>query len=421
MAIPSVIQGTVEVEGKVFELDSPKGAAWLETIGSFRFEPSGDGKPCTIRREPSGYWYGCRKVAGKVRKKYIGKSSEVSVAKLEGIATALEVPSVSRVNKVAEVAQEVAQDTQVAEKVAEVAQDRLTALELEVANLRKALEALREALPGKSEGLGDSPELLKPDEVTDGELQIELGNLRTENESLHQKLAKSRDVIEALNWGTEALNEQLVTANQTIESLKQELAENTRYYTARLNEAGATLGTFKDKLEAAQAKNQRLQNDLGNSQAEVIELRSQLEKERASQEEVEAELADLAQLKKQVKEDAAEVHREGKAIEVERIRWQRELSDARAELADAKATILNQGNKIRELERGYTFKPNPAERRLRLEIGELHEQLSDLKQKSASAGDLPEAADLLNQLKAKRKKSTATLGDVEKILEILEG
>jgi chromosome segregation ATPase len=83
--------------------------------------------------------------------------------------------------------------------------------------------------------------------------------------------------------------------DEKIESLKEELAENTRYYVARLNEAGATIGTFKDKLEALQAKKQRLQNDLGNSQAEVIELRLQLEKERASREEIEAERFSLKQ------------------------------------------------------------------------------------------------------------------------------
>jgi chromosome segregation ATPase len=137
--------------------------------------------------------------------------------------------------------------------------------------------------------LSNSPELLKPDAVvTDGELQIEIGNLRAENESLRQKLAESQDTIEVLNRGTEALNEQLATANQaiterddSIESLRQELTENTRYYAARLNEAGATIATFKDKLEAAKAKNQRLKNDSGNSQPEVAKLRSQLEIERA--------------------------------------------------------------------------------------------------------------------------------------------
>jgi chromosome segregation ATPase len=287
------MQGLIETEdGKVFELDSPKGSAWVETIGSFRFEPSDNGKPCTIRREPSGYWYGCRKVAGKVRKKYIGKSSELSISKLEEIAAALEVPPVARVNKVAEVAQEV---TQVAEVAQDRLQDRLTALELEVANLRKALEALQETLPGKLES-GDSAELPKVNNAVAEGLQNELSNLNVENEYLRQKLAESRDTVETLNWGTEALNEQ---------------------------------------LRLAQVENQRLQNDLGNSQAEVVELRSQLETERADREEIEAELADL-------------------------------------------------------------------------------------KQKSAPANELPEAADLLNKLKAKRKKSPVTLADIEAILEMIE-
>ena len=114
MAIPSLVQGMIKTEdGKVFKLDSPKGSAWLESIGSFRFEPSGDNKPYTVRKESGIYWYGCRKVAGKVRKKYIGKSSSLNVAKLEEIAEALEVPSVPQANKVAE---------RVAEEVAEVAE-----------------------------------------------------------------------------------------------------------------------------------------------------------------------------------------------------------------------------------------------------------------------------------------------------------
>ncbi|MEG3923038.1 hypothetical protein QUA07_28570 [Microcoleus sp. T3_A4] len=35
--------------------------------------------------------------------------------------------------------------------------------------------------------------------------------------------------------------------------------------------------------------------------------------------------------------------------------------------------------------------------------------------------ELPEAADLLNRLKAKRKKSAVTLADIEAILEMIEG
>jgi chromosome segregation ATPase len=155
------------------------------------------------------------------------------------------------------------------------------------------------------------------------------------------------------------------------------------------------------------AENQRLHIDLGNLQIELGNLQ--------------AEKEEIAQIKKQLKEAAAELHREERSLELEKVRWQRELSDAKSELKDAQATILAQRNKIRDLERGYGFKPTPTEKILRREIGELQTQLSALKQKLVTASkDFPDAADLLNQLKAKRKKTSASLADVEKILEILE-
>jgi chromosome segregation ATPase len=315
MAIPSVIQGTVEVEGKVFELDSPKGATWVETIGSFRFEPAGDGKPYTVRREGSGYWYGCRKVAGKVRKKYIGKTSEVSTAKLEEIAEALEVPPVARISKVAEVAQGVVQ--RVAQ---EVAQDRLTALELEVANLRKALEALQEALPGKLE-LGDSLELPKVDNEVAEELQNELSNLRNELSNLKAENEKLRADYDALLESSTVVTKKL---GQEVQELRSQLAtEKTRG-----EEIWEELSDTEQILAEVRSENSELKKT-------CTELRSQLEQERADREEIEAELADL-------------------------------------------------------------------------------------KQKSAAASELPEAADLLNQLKTRRKKSKADLADLEVILEILE-
>jgi len=354
MALPSVIQGLIKAEdGKVFELDSPEGSAWVETIGSFRFEPTGGGKPCTVRKEASGYWYGCRKVVGKVRKKYIGKSPEVTVAKLKEVVAALDVPPVPRVKQVAQVAKKVVQ-------VAEISADRFTALELQVANLQKALEALQERLPGKSEP-GDSAELPKVDNAVVEGLRNDLGNLKTENVCLRQKLAESQNTVGVLNRETEALTRQ---------------------------------------LKVAQTENQRLHKDLSN---------------------LDAERQDIVQIKKELKQVAADLHQQERSIKLEEARWQRELSDARAELGDAKATILNQGNKIRELERGYSLKPNPAERRLRLEIGELQTQLSDLKQKSATAGKVfPEAADVYNQFKAGNPKTKITYRDVEKILAMIE-
>ncbi|MEG4393474.1 hypothetical protein [Microcoleus sp. BROC3] len=55
--------------------------------------------------------------------------------------------------------------------------------------------------------------------------------------------------------------------------------------------------------------------------------------------------------------------------------------------------------------------------RLKDEVERLQNELGNLRVQS----ELPEAANLLNQLKAKRKKSTASLADVEALLEMIEG
>ena len=152
MAIASVVQGLIETEdGKVFELDSCKGAAWLESVGSFRYVPTGVNKPYTVRQETKkggDYWYGYRKVAGKLHKRYIGKSSELSTAKLEEIAETLNIPQQSRVTQARDTVTQVTEvnshrvtDKQTAE--------RLTALESQMQALQESLEALRSALLGK--------------------------------------------------------------------------------------------------------------------------------------------------------------------------------------------------------------------------------------------------------------------------------
>ncbi|MEG4589364.1 hypothetical protein QUA54_29725 [Microcoleus sp. MOSTC5] len=81
-------------------------------------------------------------------------------------------------------------------------------------------------------------------------------------------------------------------------------------------------------------------------------------------------------------------------------------------LESSSATIDNQ-RKVVEL----------LQSRLREERAErekLEAQLAEPKQSPATAIELPEPAGLLNQLKAERKKSTATLADVEAILEMIE-
>jgi chromosome segregation ATPase len=378
MAIPSVVQGTIETEdGKVFELDSPKGAAWVEAIGSFRFEPSGNSKAYTVRREPSGYWYGCRKVAGKVRKKYIGKSSQVSIAKLEEIAEALEVPSVPRVGKVAEVAQEVAQSIQVTQ-VAEVAQDRLATLESEVAMLRQAVEALQEALPGKSEA-GDSEELPKVNSKVAEELQNELSNLKAENEKLKQELVDARAGYAKL---LESSGQIKASREKEISELRSQLeTEKTRG-----EEIWEELSDTEQALAEVRSENSELKKNCD-------ELRSQLETEKTRGEEIWEELSDTEQALAEVRSENSELKKN-----CDELRSQLEQERADREKLQKEFNELNE----RHLARVFVA-----------------EALQNEKSATASK-DLPEAAEILNQLKSKRKKSKADLADLEVVLEILE-
>src|SRR6476661_5549279 len=284
MAIPSVMQGLIETEdGKVFKLDSPKGAAWLESIGSFRYEPSGDSKPYTVRKESGIYWYGCRKVAGKVRKKYIGKTSEISTAKLEEIAEALEIPPVPRANKVAEVAEEVAQSVLVTERVAEV---RLEILESQMAMVLQAVEALQEALPGKSEA-GDSEELPKVDYEVAERLQTELGNLKTENEALRTELQSLRAEhntphhkfyaeIEALKERNRLLNIKSREERQKLEEELKGLKYRDESQSRRLAEKQARLHELETQLETERADREKVEAKLTDREKEIEELRSEL-------------------------------------------------------------------------------------------------------------------------------------------------
>jgi chromosome segregation ATPase len=328
MAIASVVQGLIETEdGKVFELDSCKGSAWLELIGSFRYEPTGANKPYTVRQEPKkggDYWYGYRKVAGKLHKKYIGKSSELSTAKLEEIAEALNTPQQPRVTQVTDTVTQVteASNHQVTDTVTDShTAERVTALELQMHALRESLEVLRSELLGKPEGLGNFSELPNLYKVTDSELQIELGNLKTELSNLATENEKIRTDYDALLESSTVVTKKL---GQEVQELRSQLAtEKTRG-----EEIWEELSDTEQILAEVRSENSELKKT-------CTELRSQLEQERADREEIEAELADL-------------------------------------------------------------------------------------KQKSAAASELPEAADLLNQLKTRRKKSKADLADLEVILEILE-
>jgi chromosome segregation ATPase len=84
----------------------------------------------------------------------------------------------------------------------------------------------------------------------------------------------------------------------------------------------------------------------------------------------------------------------------------------RSQLEAEKARYEELDEEFRELDDQW----NDCKKEVRL----LEQELAELKQKSVAPRELPEAAEILNQLKAKRKKSKTDLADLEVILEILE-
>lgn len=74
------------------EPSSPHWFAWLETIPSFSFQ-SRSGESCTVRKETvqrgGAYWYAYRRRDGRMMKRYLARSTELTLAHLEAVATAL--------------------------------------------------------------------------------------------------------------------------------------------------------------------------------------------------------------------------------------------------------------------------------------------------------------------------------------------
>jgi chromosome segregation ATPase len=174
-------------------------------------------------------------------------------------------------------------------------------------------------------------------------------------------------------------------------------------------------------------------------------LRSQLETEKIRGEEIWEELSDTEQALAEVRSENSELKKTcadlRSQLETERAdREEPENSEFLKEENKSLKRLLEKKSplalsdfyvelqKLRERDRSNRLKTGEEHRativqiaELKREIGELQSELADLKQKSAAASkDLPEAADVLNQLKTRRKKSKADLADLEIILEILE-
>ena len=144
---------------------------------------------------------------------------------------------------------------------------------------------------------------------------------------------------------------------------------------------------------------EQLQNGLGNLKTENEILKQELADARNDYAKL---LESSTAVKASREKEIAEVRSQLAAVEQNVLEWQEEKSDQLTELKTQCEEIENLKSKIQNLE------------------SELVHRSGENSEKSAAASELPEAADLYNQLKARRKKSKADLGDVEAILEMIE-
>jgi chromosome segregation ATPase len=206
--------------------------------------------------------------------------------------------------------------------------------------------------------LSDSgPETPKPDQTV-GQSELD------------KDLDNLRVQNEALRADNERLQKELAKAAEDYQTqviISQQFNKQALDVRSQLATAQATIGTIENELETAKGQLAERDAELAEVQADRDELRSQL----------------------------ATVQAEKKAL-------QKDLAISTREY-------------IRGIQESGRLKQELAQ--LKKEAKEAAEQ----EQNPAPAIKLPSPADLLNQLKSKRKKSTASLADVEKILEIIEG
>lgn len=95
----------LEIEnGEVIKVGTPPWRRWLESHSSFHYNPKAKSQQgFTARKEKSSgrvkevdYWYGYRKVEGKLHKRYIGKSEDLTLKRLSEVARLLDQPAPSR-------------------------------------------------------------------------------------------------------------------------------------------------------------------------------------------------------------------------------------------------------------------------------------------------------------------------------------
>lgn len=161
--------GVIELQdGTTVEVDSSMWYSWLRKNTSFRFESgiAGDNSFTARKhqRQSGGFWYAYRKVDGKLRNVYIGKSEGLTVEKMLEVALKLSQPSEPQV--------EVRDNKSYAQKciTSEYSNQQVKALKAELEQLRLERDQLDQEVDKLHAKVGD--------------LDLELTNLK---EQLQQR------------------------------------------------------------------------------------------------------------------------------------------------------------------------------------------------------------------------------------------
>ena len=224
-------------DGSIIALDSQKFLVWLENNQSFRFDCGLAGKDgYTARKERSEYWYAYKKIAGKLHKRYIGRTDEITLLKLLEVAHKLQSDAIIQPNQQLHttVTQQLHTDNNGLHS--EVVQRLCTTVD----NQAKAIETMQRALTALLERVEALESPKKPESSPESEgvdsYTVQLGNrvnelesinreLSGEVERLHRELDIARcgvavEVIETSSLNYE-LESQLETAQQRIAQLEQ--------------------------------------------------------------------------------------------------------------------------------------------------------------------------------------------------------
>lgn len=90
----SLDNGYLDDSGKQIEADTEEFHDWLQNNDSFRVD-AGENSYRARKESYTGtdYWYGVKKVAGKLHKRFIGKTEEVTRDRLSAVADNIRQPS----------------------------------------------------------------------------------------------------------------------------------------------------------------------------------------------------------------------------------------------------------------------------------------------------------------------------------------